>query len=57
MTKISDETLNKIEILAGMWTIVCLVMTYQFGWQAVVAWFLGLFFMAAILNAFSGDSD
>ena len=45
--------LEKIEVVAGMWTIVCLALTYQFGWVAAVTWFLGLFFMAAVLNAFS----
>ena len=37
--------------MIGLYTICCLAVSFYYGWQAIAIWLIGLFVMAALLNA------
>lgn len=45
------ELTHKIHVVIGLFTISCFAVSFYYGWQAIVAWLIGLFLMAALLNA------
>ena len=47
------ELTHKIHVVIGLFTICSIAASYYYGWYAIVVWLIGLFLIAALLNAVS----
>lgn len=45
------ELTHKIHVVIGLFTISCFAASFFYGPQAIVAWLIGLFLIAALLSA------
>ena len=44
---------HKIHVVIGLFTISCFAVSFYYGWQVIVTLLIGLFLIAALLNAVS----
>jgi hypothetical protein len=51
-----SETQHKAHVIVGIYTISCFAASFTFGLDVIVAWAIGLFVLAALVNAFCRSS-
>ena len=47
-----SETQHKVHVIVGIYTISCFAASFTYGLDVIVAWAIGLFVLAALVNAF-----
>lgn len=47
------ELTHKIHVVIGLFTMSCFAASFYYGWQTIFVWLIGLFLVAALLNAVS----
>ena len=50
------ETQHKVHVIVGIFTISCIAVWFEYGLDAFIAWAIGMFVIAALLNAISGHN-
>jgi hypothetical protein len=51
-----QETELKVHVIVGLFTLSCFAVSFLYGLNVLVTWAIGLFVLAALINAFSRDN-
>jgi len=51
------ETQHKVHVIVGIFTFSCFAVSFEYGSDVFIAWAIGMFVIAALLNAFSRHND
>ena len=46
------ETLHKVHVIVGLFTLNCFAISFIYGSDVFVIWAIGMFVLAALINAF-----
>ncbi len=52
-----QETLHKVHVIVGIFTFSCIAASFFYGSYVVITWAIGMFVLAALINAFSRHND
>ncbi len=50
------ETQHKVHVIVGIFTISCFAVSFEYGSDVFIAWAIGMFVIAALINAVSGHN-
>ena len=51
------ETQHKVHVIVGIFTFSCIATSFYYGSYVVITWAIGMFVLAALINAFSRHDD
>ncbi len=51
------ETQHKVHVIVGIFTFSCFAVSFEYGSDVYIAWAIGMFVIAALINAFSRRND
>ena len=52
-----QETEHKVHVTVGLFTLSCFAVSFMYGLNVLVTWAIGLFVLAALINALRGDNS